>query len=75
MYDKVKSITGLGIGEYILKVRIDMARRYLSETGMTIAEISDKLGFSSQRYFSTAFKRATGLSPSEFRKSSIDNRQ
>ena len=52
-----------------------MARRYLSETGMTIAEISDKLGFSSQRYFSTAFKRATGLSPSEFRKSNIDNRQ
>lgn len=75
LYDKVKSITGLGIGEYILKVRIDMARRYLSETGMTIAEISDKLGFSSQRYFSTAFKRATGLSPSEFRKSNIDNRQ
>ncbi|MCR5019278.1 MAG: helix-turn-helix domain-containing protein [Bacteroidales bacterium] len=68
LYDKVKAITGLAIGEYILKVRIDMAKRYLSETAMPISEISDNLGFSSQRYFSTAFKRATGSSPSDFRK-------
>jgi len=67
LYEKIKSITGLGVGEYILKVRIDKARHYLKETGMTIAEISDALGFSSQRYFSTAFKRSEQYSPREYR--------
>ena len=68
LYDKIKSLTGLGINEYILKVKMDKACQYLSETNMTISEISDHLGFSSQRYFSTAFKRSVGISPSEFRK-------
>ena len=68
LYDKIKSLTGLGINEYILKVKMDKACRYLSETTMTISEIADQLGFSSQRYFSTAFKRSVGMSPSEFRK-------
>ena len=68
LYEKIKSLTGLGINEYILKVKMDKACRYLSETNMTISEISDHLGFSSQRYFSTAFKRSTDKSPSEYRK-------
>ena len=59
---------GLGIHEYILQNKISIAKQMLSE-GETVTYIADILGFSSQNYFSTAFKRETGFSPSEYTKS------
>lgn len=43
------------------------ARRNLVYTTMTINQVSDSLGFSEPAYFSRFFKRATGLSPRQFR--------
>ncbi len=57
---------GLGIHEYILKCKMYIAKQMLSE-GASVTEISEKLAFSSQNYFSTAFKRETGISPSMYR--------
>lgn len=56
---------GLGIHEYILKNKITAAKQFLSE-GETVTEVSERLAFSSQNYFSTAFKRETGISPKNF---------
>ena len=58
---------GLGIHEYILKCKMQVAKQMLSE-GESVTEISERLAFSSQNYFSTAFKRETGVSPSMYRK-------
>jgi AraC-like DNA-binding protein len=41
----------------------------METTEITIAEISDMTGFTSQSYFSTAFKNYTGLTPSQYKKS------
>jgi len=57
---------GLGIHEYILQCKMQVAKQMLSE-GESVTEISEKLAFSSQNYFSTAFKRETGVSPSMYR--------
>ena len=57
---------GLGIHEYILNTKFTMAKQLL-EQGESVTDISEKLGFSSQNYFSTAFKRVTGSSPSKFK--------
>lgn len=43
------------------------AKRDLVYTSMTIAEVSDNLGFSDPAYFSRFFKRCTGQSPKQFR--------
>jgi len=43
------------------------AARLLLSSDASAARIADLLGFASPAYFSTAFKRATGRSPSEFR--------
>jgi AraC family transcriptional activator of pobA len=43
------------------------ARRNLVYTAMTVREVSDLLGFSDPAYFTRFFRRATGLSPTEFR--------
>ncbi len=43
------------------------AKRNLVYTAMTINQVSDSLGFSEPAYFTRFFKRATGLSPRQFR--------
>ncbi len=55
---------GLGIHEYILQNKISVAKQRLSD-GETVTIVADALGFSSQSYFSTVFKRETGCSPSK----------
>ncbi len=57
---------GLGVHKYFVSLKINAALKML-EDGMSITQIAEKLGFSSQGYFSLAFKRETGRSPSEFR--------
>jgi len=56
---------GLGIHEYILQNKISIAKQMLSE-GETVTSVAEALGFSSQNYFSTAFKRKTGISPGSY---------
>lgn len=68
LYEKIKEATGLGINEYIQKRRLLLARKQLVESDLSIAEISDNLGYSSPKYFSVVFKNAFGVSPREFKK-------
>jgi AraC-like DNA-binding protein len=62
---------GIGIHKFFLKLKIKKAATLLAG-GITTSEISHLLGFSSQGYFSEAFKRETGLSPKEYRKRCSD---
>ena len=67
LFNKMKHITGAGAKEYITKIRIEKAKALIENTTLNIAEISDKTGFASQSYFSTAFKNSTGLTPSQYK--------
>ncbi len=67
LFNKMKRITGSGAKEYITRLRIEKAKKLMEDTDMTIAEISDRTGFASQSYFSTAFKSQTGFTPSQYR--------
>ncbi|WP_316817858.1 two-component regulator propeller domain-containing protein [Pedobacter nyackensis] len=67
LYTKLKALTNLGVNDYINLLRIEMAAKLLVETSMTIAEISDRVGFEYPRYFSTLFKQTKGLTPTQFR--------
>lgn len=51
------------------EMRTELAREYLREPGMSLAEIAWLLGFSEQSAFSRAFKRATGQPPGAWRSS------
>jgi AraC family transcriptional regulator, arabinose operon regulatory protein len=65
-----KSAAGLSPYAWLQQRRLEAARRLLSETHLPIRSISDQLMFADQQYFATVFHRATGLSPSDYRKSS-----
>ncbi|WP_025693232.1 response regulator [Paenibacillus zanthoxyli] len=58
---------GYGIYEYVLKVRMDRAKEMLDDPSIKIQLVSSKVGFNDNAYFSKAFKKYTGLSPSDYR--------
>jgi YesN/AraC family two-component response regulator len=67
LYRKVKAVLGLNINDYILNVRLQKAKHLLNQPELSINEISFKVGFSSQAYFSTVFKSKFGITPSDYR--------
>lgn len=64
---KFHALTGKTPGEYIRIERIRQAKRMLTETDESLAEIAGYLAFTSQNYFQTVFKQAEGCTPLEYR--------
>jgi AraC-like DNA-binding protein/mannose-6-phosphate isomerase-like protein (cupin superfamily) len=58
--------------EYRARCRIQRAKEMLRENRLTIFEIAFALGFGSGQYFSTAFKKAVGVTPSTYREQILD---
>jgi AraC family transcriptional regulator len=56
------------IGDYLRGLRIDRARHELSATEAPLIEIAATAGYCDQSHFSTAFRRHTGMTPSEYRR-------
>lgn len=67
LYNKVKFLTGLGVNDYINRLRIEKSVFLLTNTNMNINEISYEVGFSYPRYFSTSFKQIKGMTPTRFK--------
>ncbi len=61
--------TQLAPAQYFQLLKLNKSKTLLVETTMQISEISEFLGFRTQYYFSKFFKKRTGYSPSEWRKS------
>lgn len=61
--------TGETLSSYGTKKRIECARVLIREGNLNYAQISAKLNFDNPQYFSRVFKRVTGMTPSEFRRS------
>ena len=68
LYEKLKALTGQSPGELITIVRMKAAARLLLE-GHQVQEVAIKTGFTDAAYFSTAFKKYYGVSPSKYKKS------
>ena len=65
LFNKLKSLTGQGPNDYIRNFRLNKARELLDGGLYSISEVSDMVGFSGPKYFSTSFKKAFGVSPSK----------
>lgn len=65
-----KQYTGTNFVGYLQGLRIEEAKRLLTETDMRVNEISARAGFSDEKHFLKVFKAATALSPTEWRKAS-----
>jgi AraC-like DNA-binding protein len=67
IYRKLKSVTGQSAGDFIKSVKMKKSLYLLKNTDLTIADISDQLGFNSASYFATVFKKHFGFSPSDLK--------
>ena len=58
--------------EYLTEYRIKQACHLLKETELSVSAIAYSVGFENNLYFSKAFKKQKGVSPSEYRKSRMN---
>ncbi len=63
-----KKVTGYTILEYLTTLRIQKARNYLVQTGLSISRIAELVGYNSLTHFEKEFKRRLLVSPSNYRK-------
>ena len=68
LHRKIKSVTNLSTTEFIRTYRLQLAAELLKQDAGNIAEISQKVGFGSQAYFTKLFQEHYGVTPLEFRK-------
>jgi AraC family transcriptional regulator len=63
-----KESMGLSPINYIVRQRIERAKKLLAETDLPIADIALQAGFSGQSHFTTFFRKLVGLTPRSFRR-------
>ena len=66
-----KKVYGLTPNRYIVNQKITYAKKLLKNSNLPISQVSNMCGFCDVYYFSSLFKKETGCSPSEFRKSGM----
>ena len=62
---------GSGIMAYFGQLKIEQAKRLLGDASLSVNQVSRRLGFSSPAYFTRAFFRHTGETPTAFRKQRV----
>ena len=66
-----RQYTGLTPYQYYLQLRIHRARELLRQPGVTVKEVSARMNFENQYYFSRLFKKKTGMTPSDWQDGGI----
>lgn len=72
LYRKINHLTNQSPTEFVRTVRLNRAKKLLTQTSYNVTEISEKVGFSDARYFSQCFKKQFGISPKQY---SIQNKK
>lgn len=73
LYNKIKGITGESIGEFIRDYKLKKAAKLLLEDNIPVVQVMYQVGIQSQSYFTKAFKKKFGKTPTSFVKSNTTN--
>jgi AraC-like DNA-binding protein len=65
--------TGITITEFIQMQKIEECKRFLRNGELTIAQIAESLGFSSQNYLHAVFKKHVGMTLVEYRNANLED--
>ena len=63
------SVEGITVEQYIIRQKIEKVKELLFYDELTLSQIANRLGYSSVAHLSAQFKKVTGLTPSEMKKS------
>lgn len=70
-----QDIQGVTLSGYLLDLRIRKVKELLVTTSLPVAEIGEQSGFLTRSHFFTAFKKATGMTPSQYREHAAGKRE
>ncbi|CAN7640216.1 MULTISPECIES: helix-turn-helix domain-containing protein [unclassified Paenibacillus] len=59
--------TGINFAEYLAQYRLDIAKRWLRETNMTVTDIAEKLKYNNPANFIRYFRKMEGITPGQYR--------
>lgn len=62
-----KKEMGVGFAEYLLNIRLNQVKRWLRDSDTSIAELSNRAGFTNYQHFCKTFKKKVGMSPRDYR--------
>lgn len=66
LFNKLRTLTGLNINNYIRTIRMNEAKRLAtSQPGIRVSDLAYMVGFKDPKYFATCFKKDFGIQPSE----------
>ena len=67
LYNKLRALTGLSVGNFIRDIRMKEAMRIAQhQPDIRISDLAYKVGFRDPKYFATCFKKEFGMQPSEY---------
>lgn len=66
-----KQQVGVSPIQYLIRCRIDVAKRYLQTTDLLLEDIAERVGYRSETSFYALFKKMTGTTPRQYRDSSL----
>lgn len=64
----LKQEVGVSFVDYLTQIRVKRAVQLMNDPTLKVYEVAEQVGYRSQHYFSTAFKKVLGVSPIEYRK-------
>jgi AraC family transcriptional regulator len=64
-----KGATGVSVYKYVIQRRMEIAKRLLARSKLSIVDVSLQVGFQSQNHFHNVFRRYTGVTPRSYRTS------
>lgn len=68
LINRFKAFSGYTPGEYITRLRIDMAKKLIAGSVHPLRAVALRCGYSSEYYFSYLFKKITGITPSQYKR-------
>lgn len=68
-----KNEIGVGFLAYLTNIRMEKAKKLLLSTSYSVAEIAGQVGYGDYRVFTKAFKKAEGITPSQYRREFLNN--
>lgn len=66
LYQKIKSISGQSIGDFVRTIRLKKAVQIMTHEDVSLTEVMYRIGIQTQSYFTKAFKKEFGKTPSQF---------
>ncbi|SDS49261.1 Two component regulator propeller [Mucilaginibacter mallensis] len=66
LYNKIKGITGYSIGEFVRSFRLKKAANIITHEDVLLTDVMYRVGIQTQSYFTKAFKKEFGKTPSQF---------